>query len=309
MKKRTKVFSLLSSYFICITLLTGLMITTTSQQAEASSKVVPKTVMYVEVNDHEFRNVGKYTLANSKKTAIDIGIIFAANINYDKNTKKPYLFLNEQVKKTLNENATQIKPIQARGTKVLLSILGNHQSAGFANFASYESADAFAAELEKVVNAYGLDGIDFDDEYAKYGENGTLQPNNSSFIWLVQALRQRLGDDKLITLYNIGPAAYNSKANDSLSKSIDYSWNPYYGTWSAPSFPGIDSSRLSAAAVEIGVNKAQSAQFAKRSINENYGLFLMYNLSGNNSADFISGITQELYGEKTIYTETVPSVR
>ena len=54
--------------------------------------------------------------------------------------------------------------------KVLLSILGNHQGAGFANFTDYASADAFAADLEQVVKTYGLDGIDFDDEYAEYGK-------------------------------------------------------------------------------------------------------------------------------------------
>ena len=37
--------------------------------------------MYVEVNNHDFNNVGKYTLAN-QSTAFDMGIIFA-NINYD----------------------------------------------------------------------------------------------------------------------------------------------------------------------------------------------------------------------------------
>ena len=76
--------------------------------------------MYVEVNDNEFRNIGKYTLAGTDKPAIDIGIIFAANINYDPATKQAYLHLNEQVQKTLAEKETQIKPLQARGTKVLL---------------------------------------------------------------------------------------------------------------------------------------------------------------------------------------------
>lgn len=272
-------------------------------------RTVPKTVMYVEVNDNEFNNIGKYTLEGSNKPAIDIGIIFAANINYNTETKKPYLYLNEQVERTLNDKEEQIQPLQARGTKVLLSILGNHQGAGFANFESYESADAFAAELAQVVEKYGLDGIDFDDEYAEYGKNETPMPNDQSFIWLLQALRGRLGDDKLITLYNIGPAAENSRFDDRVSKNVDYAWNPYYGTWSAPEFPGMDTTRLSAAAVEVDQNKAQSVQFAKRTLEENYGIFLMYNLKASNSADFLSGITQALYGQKTIYTPSIPSVR
>lgn len=295
----------LSILFVLTTIGGSLFLFGNSNNVYAATQHTPKTVMYVEVNDNDFNNVAKYTLEKTKAPAIDIGIIFAANINYNTETKKPYLYLNDRVKATLNDSANQIKPVQARGTKVLLSILGNHQGAGFANFPTYESADAFAAELEQVVNQYGLDGIDFDDEYAKYGQNNTPQPNNLSFIWLTQALRQRLGNDKLITLYDIGPSASNSRYDDSLSKTIDYAWNPYYGTWGPPSFPGIDASRIGAAAVEVDKNSAQSISFAKRTKQENMGIFLMYNLSSRNSSSFISGITQELYGQKTIYTNTI----
>ena len=158
-----------------------------------------------------------------------------------------------------------------------MSILGNHEGAGFANFPTYESADAFAAQLEQVVNTYHLDGIDFDDEYAEYGKNGTPQPNNSSFIWLLQALRNRLGNDKLITFYNIGPIA------------------------------GMPASRLGASAVEVGVNQNLAAQYAKRTKAEQYGIYLMYNLPGKDSSAYISAATQELYGRKTNYSPTVPT--
>lgn len=65
--------------------------------------------------------------------------------------------------------------------------------------------------------------------------------------------------------------------------------------------------RLGPAAVEVGRNQAQSIQYAKRTKAENYGIFLMYNLRSINSADYLSGITQELYGKKTVYTETIPN--
>ncbi|RQN19812.1 chitinase, partial [Clostridium perfringens] len=135
-----------------ILLVGGLLFALPAFEVQAASSVTPKTVMYVEVNIHDFNNVGKYTLAGTNQPAFDMGIIFAANINYDTVNKKPYLYLNERVQQTLNEAETQIRPVQARGTKVLLSILGNHEGAGFANFPTYESADAFAAQLEQVVN-------------------------------------------------------------------------------------------------------------------------------------------------------------
>ena len=98
-------------------------------EVQAASTVTPKTVMYVEVNNHDFNNVGKYTLAGTNQPAFDMGIIFAV---YD--TVNKTFYLNERVQQTLNEAETQIRPVQARGTKVLLSILGNHEGAGFANF-------------------------------------------------------------------------------------------------------------------------------------------------------------------------------
>ena len=152
-----------------------------------AAKTGPVTVAYIEVNDHSMLSAGKYTLANGGAQVIDVAVIFAANINYD--GSNAYLSFNQQVQSVLDNVATQVRPLQQKGIKVLLSILGNHQGAGFANFPSQAAADAFAQQLADAVNQYGLDGIDFDDEYAEYGNNGTGQPNDFSFVYLVQALR------------------------------------------------------------------------------------------------------------------------
>ena len=81
-----------------------------------------------------------------------------------------------------------------------------HEGAGFANFPSQQAASAFAGQLSDAVARYGLDGIDLDDEYADYGNNGTGQPNDSSFVYLVSALRDGL-PGKLLTFCFIGPSA------------------------------------------------------------------------------------------------------
>ena len=82
---------------------------------------------------------------------------------------------------TLRAAETQIRPLQRRGTKVLLSLLGNHEGAGFANFPTRHDADRFAAQVASVVHRYHLDGVDLDDEYSEYGKNGTGQPNEDFF--------------------------------------------------------------------------------------------------------------------------------
>ncbi|MGZ0150125.1 endo-beta-N-acetylglucosaminidase H [Kribbella sp. WER1] len=263
------------------------------------AKTGPVTVAYIEVNDHSMLSAGKYTLANGGSQVIDIAVIFAANINYD--GTKAYLSFNQQVQSVLDNVATQVRPLQAKGIKVLLSILGNHQGAGFANFPDQASADAFAQQLADAVNQYGLDGIDFDDEYAEYGNNGTGQPNDFSFVYLVQALRAKL-PNKLITLYDIGPAADRLSYNgQSIAETFNYAWNPYYGTWGVPAGPS-EKSRLSPAAVSYtATSSSTAASLAQRTVNEGYGVFLTYNLTEADTSSYMSAFTQKLYGSNTVY--------
>ncbi|WP_329037827.1 endo-beta-N-acetylglucosaminidase family protein [Streptomyces sp. NBC_01725] len=270
--------------------------------APAPAKQGPTSVAYVEVNNNSMLNVGKYTLAGGADNVFDVAVIFAANINYDTGTKAAYLHFNENVQRVLDNAATQIRPLQQKGIKVVLSVLGNHQGAGFANFPTQQAASAFAKELSDTVAQYGLDGIDFDDEYAEYGKNGTGQPNDSSFVHLVTALRANM-PDKIISLYNIGPAASRlSYGGVDLSSKFDYAWNPYYGSWQVPGI-ALPKSNLSPAAVEIGrTSQSTVADLARRTVSEGYGVYLTYNLDGSDRSADVSAFTRQLYGSDAVYT-------
>jgi len=282
-----------------------------SARGDLNSKVAafgknPLSVMYVEVNNNDIREVGKYKLADGRQL-FDVAIIFAANINYNTSTQKAYLHFNDQVTNVLTNKNTYIKPLQDKGIKVMLSILGNHQGAGFANFPTQAAAQAFAQELADAVNTYGLDGIDFDDEYANYGANGTAQPNQSSFVYLVTALRDLL-PTKIISFYNIGPSASNLSYNGvTVGSKVDYAWNPYYSTYSAPNIPGLDSAHKGAAAVNVNpgtssfTSSSTATSFAQRTKNDGYGVFLYYDLGATNIASYFSGATNVLYGQNTVY--------
>ncbi|MGW7416943.1 endo-beta-N-acetylglucosaminidase H [Streptomyces sp. NPDC054863] len=270
--------------------------------APALAKQGPTSVAYIEVNNNSMRNVGKYTLANGGGNVFDVAVIFAANINYDTATKSARLYFNENVQRVLDNAATEIRPLQQKGIKVVLSVLGNHQGAGFANFPSQQAASAFAKQLSDTVAKYGLDGIDFDDEYAEYGKNGTGQPNAGSFVHLVTALRANM-PNKTISLYNIGPAASRlSYGGVNISSKFDYAWNPYYGSWQVPGI-ALPKSKLSPAAVEIGgTSQSTSASLARRTVGEGYGVFLTYNLDGTDRSADVSAFTRELYGSDATYT-------
>ncbi|MFE0464642.1 endo-beta-N-acetylglucosaminidase H [Kitasatospora sp. NPDC058965] len=264
------------------------------------AKSGPTSVAYVEVNSNSMLNVGKYTLANGGANVFDIAVVFAANIN--DNGTGAYLYFNPQVQSVLDNAATQIRPLQAKGIKVELSVLGNHQGAGFANFPSRAAAAAFARQLSNAVTKYGLDGIDFDDEYADYGANGTAQPNASSFVYLVQALRADM-PGKLITLYDIGPSASRLvyRGTD-VGPLFDYSWNPYYDSFSVPAV-SLPNSKLGPAAVDFGSTPDyDAADLAQQTVDGGYGAFLTYDLTSTDVHDYISNFTDVLYGSDAVHT-------
>lgn len=265
----------------------------------APTKSGPTSIAYVEVNNDELANVGRYTLANGAN-AFDVAIIFAANINYEDG--KAVLVENENVQRTLDQAATQIRPLQAKGIKVSLSVLGNHQGAGLANFTSKAAARDFAAQVSATVKQYGLDGVDLDDEYSDYGVNGTPQPNEQSIGWLISALRADM-PGKLISFYDIGPSSDALKtANPSIGEKLDYAWNPYYGTYTAPTIPGLPKSKISAAAVDIqNTPQATAVSLAQRTKADGYGVFMTYNLPGGDESAYVSSFTNVLYGQAAVY--------
>jgi hypothetical protein len=269
-------------------------------QAAAAVKTGPVSMAYIEVNNDDLLNVGKYTLASNGAPVFDVAVIFAANIHYD--GTKAQLYFNPQTQAVLDNAATKIRPLQAKGIKVYLSVLGDHQGAGISNFPDQASAAAFADQLVAAMNKYGLDGIDFDDEYADYGANGTGQPNAWSFVYLVKALKEK-APDKGIHFYYYGPAASRLSYNGiNAGDYLDASGNAIYGTWSVPNVPGLTKAELSPAAVDIrNTSSSTAASLASRTVSEGYGRFLTYNLGGGDNSGYISSFTQRLYGSAAVY--------
>jgi hypothetical protein len=257
-----------------------------------------KCVVYVEVNDNSILNAGKYSLT-SGEPVFDIAIIFAANINWAGGRES--LYLNEQVQTLLDHADEQIRQLQAKGIKVLLSILGNHTVAGISNFQSEEGAQQFAEQVRATVEEYGLDGVDLDDEYADY--TGDRQPNGDSIGWVISALRAAM-PDKLVTFYNYGPAAsYLADSSETVGAQLDYAWNAVYSTYVIPNVPGLTNESLGAAAVKYGkTGSDQAAEFATQTVSDGLGIYLTYDLKDDDVSEYISAFTQPLYGEDATYT-------
>lgn len=180
---------------------------------------------------------------------------------------------------------------------MLLSILGNHQGAGFCNFPDIQSARDFATQLSETVSRYGLDGVDLDDEFVQYGENETDKPNAFSFVYFLRELRA-LMPKKIISFYFIGPASTRLTYGDlSAGDYLDYSWNPYYGTYSVPKLPKLGKARLSPAAVDVtGTNIISAQNLAERTVRDGYGAFMMYDLPNTDISRYLGRISEKFYG-------------
>lgn len=164
------------------------------------------THCFVEVNDENILNLGEYTMKKSGKPFFDVVSIFAANINQDAETGRVRVFCNDKVSFLLENADKYIRPLQAKGIKVTMTILGNHDEAGMGNLSEAAAKD-FAQELKAFLDIYGLDGIDFDDEYTSYNNTnpgpGFEKRSRANFARLVYECRQAFGD-KLIGVYEYG---------------------------------------------------------------------------------------------------------
>ncbi len=264
----------------------------------------PKTVVYVEVNVHNMLNAGAYQLDNGKPF-FDYAMIFGSNINYDVQNQRPILFFNPQAADVIDNIERSVKPLQDKGIKVLLSILGNRGRYGFANFPDRETAADFAQQVADAVALYNLDGVDLDDEFVDYGGIGVPQANEFSFIYLLEELRQRM-PDKLITFYNIGASSQATSFNGVDAGSIlDYSWQPFYNFYSGNGIPaGLPKEKYSASAINISVNPLSSAlDFARRTKADGFGAYMLYNLTNDDFTNYLDDISKELYDQGTTRVE------
>ncbi len=128
-----------------------------------------KIVGVIEVNDVNPLNVAGFTLKESGKQFFDVVVLFSANINFNSQTGRVYISRNENVQALLDQRDKYIKPLQDRGIKVVLGILGNHDLSGISTLGP-ELARRFAGEVRNVCDAYGLDGVFLDDEYTDYAD-------------------------------------------------------------------------------------------------------------------------------------------
>jgi hypothetical protein len=144
----------------------GVLIAGSAVTPEAAQRL--ENVADVEVNNNALSNAGCYVLSDSRRPFFSTAVIFAANINGE-NANRPEIFFNPQVRQLL-DRTKQVQELQAKGIRVVITLLGNHQSAGWSGMNDPAAAGEFADRIADMLLQYKLDGVDIDDEYSRYSK-------------------------------------------------------------------------------------------------------------------------------------------
>lgn len=285
-----------------------------SKDAQVRTRTVgnktPKLTVYIETNDINPLNAGEYRFCGTTEEVVDHVILFASNIRG--NCNSVWLHHNPNQTHILNNVNTLVRPLQNKGIKVLLGLLGDHTGVGFANLTP-AMIESFATQVANCVNTYGLDGVDFDDEYAKYGTLACTPalPNPSSTIHgnLIQRLRFKLDSifppsatspRKLITAFNFGYTGFNQATMNAL----DYMW-PNYGCSSYPP-SGLPNSKWAKLSVNFSpLNPGQSTIQNCASSYAGYGALMTFNLRDYNCSGIMNYFAYDVWGEDVCWTGTV----
>ena len=240
-------------------------------------------VAVVEVNDHLFSNVSCYRDSATGKPIFDLAFPFAANLNIDPGTGKAYVSYNPEWQAMLaNGTFTQV---QNAGIPVGLSLLGNHDAAGWSNFANLADATAFAQLVAIQVRRYGFSAVLTDDEYSNYVSNA--DPN--SYVMVMSEIK-RLLPDIFLCYYDIGggSGSYNGKQMGDIA---DANFPPFY-----PEYPSNDdnfpNSKTFASCSETDGGFGDPVATATQLKNEGRNGFMFYNVwaGGSFYAPYVSGL-------------------
>jgi hypothetical protein len=178
------------------------------------------------------RNILAYTRNDGTP---QINVVYLAGCRFagtQSSWQEPYLYFSPSLMNTLQNGV--IKQLQAAGTKVILCVMGNGNPGGLGwQGLTDAQAEQFAAWVNtNVIQEYGLDGIDIDDEWAKYAIGPQQLVNTAAWLratmpnmLLTKALWQDTGYGQPFSL----TATSSSLSGQTLAQLLSFGSTMGYG--------------------------------------------------------------------------------
>ena len=282
-------------------------------------ELVPGVTVFscMEVNDTNPLNNLSFTLGNEGvnkgKCLYDALIIFSANVNFNKETGRVYVFCNENVQALLDYRDKYLKPLQDRGIKIILGLLGNHDGSGLCNLSDATARD-FAQECKALADAYGLDGFFFDDEYSDYVQYnihlyypGFVPVSNDATSRLVYEIK-KANPDRITVAYAYG-GTWSLKEVDGVQAGeyCDYALHDYGGSSDLTSqYPGMPKSNQGMHSQEFNQGRFASEYGLNDMVQKGYGshmIFAMdpYRSNVSRQLDAMDRCARCFYGDKIVF--------
>lgn len=268
---------------------------------DANGNEVPavRTMMCMEVNDMNPLECSSYSLKNSGKTYYDAIMLFAANINYNEETGRVYVSMNENVSAILANRDHYLQPLQDRGMKVYLSILGNHDRANVNNLAD-ETARYYAQEIKAICDVYKLDGVFYNSEYGKPitpAPPGFVSPSTAAAARLFYEVKKLQPErDNIIYTYDF----YSLPTVDGAQPGeyMDFIWTNYGGSSvNVNNFPGVPKFNCGIYSWEFSMGSTYGDLSSLR--NQGYGLHVHFGNRMRQSA--MQSSARALYDDELVY--------
>jgi hypothetical protein len=263
------------------------------------------TTVYTGGIPQPFAEAGCYTLADGSP-AVDVVCIFAANYASDqlpylrKNNNNPTTTepFNDNIQKILDSGA--VKSLQDKGISVLMTITNGWSDVGWSQFQNEADATAFAQYLKtEVVDKYGLDGIDIDDEYS----NG--QPVDDSLAMVTTIMKQMM-PDKIISkaLWNDEPPYYKYFTvewnGNKLADNLTYGWQMGYSGSPDSTLPPYVGAGMAKNTLSQGFWSNQQPQNPAQDVgwikNNGYGGVMMFAFDDPTNSTMMGQLVDDLYG-------------
>lgn len=277
-----------------------------------------ETFFFFEVNDTNPLNALQWKMEDGRYL-VNYMVLFAANINYDREKGEVYIYTNPQVSYILAHNEEVIQPLRKRGIKVLLGLLGNHDESGLAQLSEIGARD-FAQKIAAMCYAYNLDGVNFDDEYSKDPDLSNplfTRPSSVAGARLMFETKKAM-PDKYVTTFQYGYMG----GEDYIDGIEAGAWLDIavanYGSKGRPK-AGMTKANCSGQSTEMARYGAIAVSTAKDVAESEYGYYMVFapwaanNQGSKTQFGYLSNLSEGLYGcrliEPKFYYPTTTSLK